>query len=407
MPAWSFWPSRSYSDPIKPSKDSQVKSPLAEQSETSWSAGPKVYATSAPGGWDEQPEPQIVKQPYIVQSEDAIFHAFGRPLVLNRMDSPVQEPDDSVSSIIRGVREDEVMELVAVIKELREQAERDAELIAELRGQAEDNAHAIGVARIESERLIKELSASAAEARAAAAAAVSTTETAANSPPTHRPPTPPIHSPLPHRSPPHSPPPHISPTRSPPPHLPPTRSPPPRSPPPHIPPTQSPPTRSPSTQSPPSPPKTGGKKKPLKPAPPVSVPSSPKRTYTNSPSFTTVLQPTPSPNLTMFETYDRMVNLLKNKPRADIQLGDYPWPMFPEPAGSFPPRITLRSEVKKEKVHAFVQAYASAYGPAQQKRRADAMVEAWKSISNKSQDMILNGTAASAFTYMDMAARSQ
>lgn len=109
----------------------------------------------------------------------------------------------------------------------------------------------------------------------------------------------------------------------------------------------------------------------------------------------------------MFETYDRMVNLLKNKPRTDIQLGDYPWPMFPEPAGSFPQRISLRSEVKKEKVYAFVQAYASAYGPAQQKKRADAMVEAWKSISNKSADMILNGTAARALTYMDMAARSQ
>jgi cytochrome c553 len=61
------------------------------------------------------------------------------------MDSPLQEPEDSVSSIIRGVHEDEMRELAAVIKELREQAARDAELITELRGQAEDNARAIGV----------------------------------------------------------------------------------------------------------------------------------------------------------------------------------------------------------------------------------------------------------------------
>ncbi len=429
MRPWSFWTSRANSEPlpIEPRQDSQAKSPLAEQSETSWSAGHKVYATSAPGGWDEQPEPQLVGQPYIIQPEDPIFHAFGRSLVLNRMDSPVQEPDDSVSSIIRGVHEDEVIELVALIKELREQAARDAELIAELRGQAEDNAHAIGVARIESERAMKELSAAASEARAAAAAAAAAAATAneiaANSPPTHRSPTPPTHTPPPRSSPPHSPsprsplprspPPHIPqtlspPPRSPSPHIPPTHSPPPRSPPPHIPPTHSPPTRNASTHTPPSPPKKGDKKKLLKQAPPVSTPSSPKTTYTHSPSLKTVPQPTPSsPDLTIFETYDRMVNLLKTKPRTDIQLGDYPWPMFPEPAGSFPQRIAFRSEVNKGKVCACVPAYTSAYGPGRRKERGDAMVKAWKSIVGRSEDLILNGTVARAFSYIDMAARSQ
>ena len=102
-----------------------------------------------------------------------------------------------------------------------------------------------------------------------------------------------------------------------------------------------------------------------------------------------------------------MVNLLKTKPRTDVQLSDYPWPMFPEPAGSFPQSIALRSDVKKEKVCAFVQAYTSAYGPGQRTARGDAMMKAWKSIMNKSDDIILNGTVARAFTYMDMATQSQ
>lgn len=102
-----------------------------------------------------------------------------------------------------------------------------------------------------------------------------------------------------------------------------------------------------------------------------------------------------------------MVNLLKTKPRTEVQLGDYPWPMFPERAGSFPHRITLRSDVEKEKVYAFVQAYTSAYGPGQRKARGDAMLKAWKSIMSKSGDIILNGTVARAFTYMDMAVQSQ
>lgn len=414
MRPWSFWSSRANSLPIKPHQDSQAKSSLAGKSEPSW-------ATGAPGGWDQQTEPQSVSQSYITQPEDSIYQVFGRPLVLNRMDSPLQEPDDSVSSIIHGVHEDEAMELVAAIKELREQATRDVALIAELRGQAEDNAHAIGVARIENERLMKELSAAVSEARvaaaaaaasAAAAAAAATTAAAAaaaasatgtavtvNSPPTHGPPT--------HSPPPHSPPTRSPPIRSPPTHSPPTHSSPLHSPPLHSPPTDT-PTRSPSTDTPPSPPKTGKKKKPLKQAPPVSTPSSPKTTYTKSPTITAAPQPTPSsPNLTIFETYDRMVNILKTKPRTDVQLGDYPWPMFPEPAGSFPRRITLRSDVEKEKVFAFVQAYTSAYGPGQRDKRGDAMVKAWKSIMGRSDDIILNGTVARAFTYMDMAAQSQ
>jgi hypothetical protein len=101
-----------------------------------------------------------------------------------------------------------------------------------------------------------------------------------------------------------------------------------------------------------------------------------------------------------------MINLLKNKPRPDVQLGDYPWPMFPEPSFSFPQRITLRSEVTKEKVVAFVRAYASAYGLEQRGNRGEAMLKAWRSIMDRSEDAILKGTAARAFTYMDMATRS-
>jgi hypothetical protein len=375
--------SRANSDPlpVNSRQDSQAKSPLGEKSETSWSEDDRVYATSAPGGWDQQPELQPIRQPYVIQPDDPTYQAFGRPLVLNRMDSPLQEPEDSVSSIIRGVHEDEMREVVSVIKALREQAARDTDLIAELRGQAEDNARAIGVIRIENERLLKELSAASSEARAAATAVVAATvsanetaATAASSPPTHTPPT----------------------------HTPPTHTPPS-----HTPPTHTPPSHTPPSHTPPSPPKTDKGKKVPKQAPPVSTTSSPKTTHTSSSSFTAVPQPTPSsPHLTIFETYDRMINLLKTKPRPDIQLGDYPWPMLPEPAGSFPRRITLRSEVKKEKVYAFARAYASAYGPGQQKERGEAMVKGWKSIMDKSEDAILNGTAARAFTYMDMVARS-
>ena len=387
MGPWSFWMSRANSEPLpgKSQQDSNVKSPLAESPETSWSAENKIYATSAPGGWDQQPEPQS----YIIQPDDSAYQPFGRALVLNRMDSPLQEADDSVSSIIRGVHEEEMRELVAVIKELREQAARDAEFVAELRGQAEENAGAIGLLRIENERLMKELSAAASEARAAAAAAVAAATTAAA---TAAAIIPPPHSPPPHSLLPHSPPPRSLPLHNPPP----------RSPPPH---------------SPPAPPKTDEEKKTPKQAPHVSTPSSPKttptappivhQTHTNPSSSTVIPQPTPSsPNLLVFETYDRMINLLKTKPRPDIQLGDYPWPMLPEPAGSFPQRITLRSDVKKEKVFAFVQEYASLYGRGRRKERGEAMVKAWQSVMSRSGDPILNGTAARAFTYMDMATRS-
>jgi hypothetical protein len=446
MRPWSsFWTSRVNPDPlpVKPHSDVKAKSLPLETSQTPWFAGDKVYATSALGGWDQQLEPQSVSQPYIIQPEDSVYQALGRPLVLNRMDSPLQEPEDSVSSIIRCAHEDEMMELVAVIKQLREQAAKDAEMIAELRGQAQDNAHAIGVVRIENERMMKELSAAASEARVAAAAitaaAASATEAVANSPPTQSPPThsPPARglsprSPPPHNHPPHDPPPHSSPPHSPPPHSPPPhslppQSPPPQSPPPHSPPTPIPPphspptssrptlspstssrpTPSPSTPAPPSPPKKGKGKQSPKQAAPVSTPSSPRTTYTNPPSFTAIPQPTASSaNLTIFETYDRMINLLKNKPRPDVQLGDYPWPMFPEPSFSFPQRITLRSEVTKEKVVAFVRAYASAYGLEQRGNRGEAMLKAWRSIMDRSEDAILKGTAARAFTYMDMATRS-
>lgn len=101
-----------------------------------------------------------------------------------------------------------------------------------------------------------------------------------------------------------------------------------------------------------------------------------------------------------------MIDLLKTKPCADIHLNDYPWPMFPEAAGSFPQRITLRSQVDKEKVYAFVRAYVSAYGPGRRKERGEAMTKAWKSIAARSTDGILRGTASRAFTYMDMATRS-
>jgi len=368
---WPFWTSRANSEPlpVKSNQDTRATSPLVENSEPSWSAHDKVYATSAPGGWDQQPEPQPASQPYIIQPEDSLYQPLDRPLVLNRMDSPLQEPEESVSSILRGVHEDEMRELVAVIKELREQAARDAELITELRGQAEDNAHAIGVLRIENERLVKEMSAAAAEAReavavaaaaasaasaasASASAAAAAAAAAANSPP---PPSPPAPAPQ----------------------------------------TTGEPRQVPYVSTPTSPRTT--------PTSPPFIPESP----INPPSSTAVPQGTPlSPNLTMFETYDHMVNLLKTKPRSDVHLGDYPWPMFPEPAGSFPPRITLRSDVKKEKVYAFVQGYTSVYGPAQRKERGEAMVRAWKSIMDRSEDIILKGTAARACTYMDMAARS-
>ena len=354
MGPWSFWTSRANSDPlpVKPRQDSKSGSPLAESSEASWSANDKVYATSAPGGWDQQPEPQPVGQPYYIQPGDSVFQPYGRPLVLNRMDSPLQDAEDSVSSIIRGVHEDEARELIAVIKELKEQAAGDAELIAELRGQAEDNARAIGVLRIENERLMKELSTAASDARVATAVATATAATAA------------------------------------------------------------------VAKRPPAPPKIDDEKKTPKQARLLSTPSSPKTTPTTPPMIPKTNQPEPlsstafsqitpsSPNLTTFETFDRMVSLLKTKPRPDIQLGDYPWPMFPEKTGSFPPRITLRSEVKKERVYAFVQAYTSASGPGQRKERGEAMVKAWKSIMDRSEDTILNGTAARAFTYIDMAARS-
>ena len=346
--------SRSNSCPLpdKPFQVPNTKSPLSENPETSWSADDKVYATSAPGGWNQQPETQPISQPYIIQPDDP---AYGRPLVLNRMDSPLQDPEDSVSSVIRGFHEDEMRELVAVVKELREQAARDAELIAELRGQAEDNARAIGGLRIESERLMKELFAAASEARAAATAATAVTAVT--------------------------------------------------------------PAVTPAAHSPPAPPKADEEKKASKQVPPVSnssvpetnpiPPSIPKITSTNPPSSPAVPQATPSsPNQAMFETYDHMVNLLKTKPCQNIQLGDYPWPMFPESADSFPRRINLRVDVKKEKVCAFVQAYTSAYGSGKRKERGEAMVKAWKSIMDRSEDTILNGTAARAFTYMDMAARS-
>jgi hypothetical protein len=347
MGPWSFWTSRANSDPlpVKSRQDSKSESPIAGNPEPSWSGDDKVYATSAPGGWEEP-----IGQPIIVQPADPVFQPFGRPFVLNRMDSPVQEPDDSVSSIIRGVHEDEMRELVAVIKELREQAAKDAELIAELRGQAEDNARAIGVIRIENERLMKELSSAASEARAAAAAA-----TAQSSP-----------KPL----------------------------------------------------TPPTTPKEDEKKRTPKQVPPVPITSTPKATPATPPFIPNTTNPPPplpsttlqttllSTNLSIFETYDSMIDLLKSKPRPDIQLADYPWPMFPDLTASFPPRLTLRSDVKKEKVHEFVQAYASAYGSAQRKERGEAMLKAWQLIMNRSEDSILKGTAARAFTYMDMAARS-
>ena len=425
MGPWSFWTSRANSEPlpIKPRYDSPAKSPLGEESETSWSTDDKVYATSAPGGWDQQLEPLPASHPFDIQPDDSAYQAFGRPLVLNRMDSPLQEADDSVSSIIRGVHEDEIRELVAAIKQLREQAAKDAELIAELRGQAEDNSHAIGVVRIENERLMKELSATASAARVAAAAvaaaAASATDIAGaapNSPPTHSPPSPPKTDEgkeVPKQAPPVS---TLSNVTSSPftadlQPTPPTHSPP--SPPKtdegkEVP-KQALPVSTPSSSKPTratSPPKTDEGKEIPKQAPPGSTPSSSKTTRATSPSFTANLQPPPSPNVTIFETYDRMVNLLKNKPRPDVQLGDYPWPMFPEPPGSFPQRITLRSDVKWEKVDAFVQAYTSAYGPGRRKERGEAMVKAWKSIMDRSEDTILKGTAARAFTYMDRATRS-
>lgn len=400
MRPWSFWTSRANSDPlpVKSNQVSKVTSPLAESPDTSWSPDSKIYATSAPGGWDQQPEPQ----PYILQPDDAAFQPFDRPLVLNRMDSPLQGAEDSVSSIIRGVHEDEIRELVAVIKELREQAARDAEFVAELKGQAEDNARAVGLLRMENERLMKELSAAASKAMAAAseAAAAAVAATAAATAATK---SPPIQSPPPPQSPP--------PLQSPP-----LQSLPLQSPPIQSLSIQSPPPQSPPSHSPPAPPKRDEEKKAPKQAAPVSTSSSPKPTSTAPPiirqthtksSSTTVPQPTlPPPNPTIFETYDRMIELLKTKPRPDIQLGDYPWPMLPERSGDFPRRITLRSEVEKEKVFAFVRDYASLYGPGQRKERGEAMMKAWQSIMNRSGDAILNGTAARAFTYMDMATRS-
>ena len=397
MRPWSFWSrANSYPIPAKSNQVSKVTSPLVESPETSWSADSKIYATSAPGGWDQQPEPQ----PYILQPDDAAFQPFDRPLVLNRMDSPLQGAEDSVSSIIRGVHEDEMRELVAVIKELREQAAGDAEFVAELKGQAEDNARAVGLLRMENERLMKELSAAASEAMAAAseAAAAAVAAAAAATAATK---TPPLQSP--HLQSPHL---HSLPLQSPPLQSPSIQSPP----------LQSPPPQSPPPHSPPAPPKKDDGKKAPKQAAPVSTSSSPQPTSTAPPiirqthtksSSTTVPQATLSPpNATIFETYDRMIELLKTKPRPDIQLGDYPWPMLPEPAGDFPRRITLRSEVEKEKVFAFVRDYASLYGPGQRKERGEAMMKAWQSIMNRSGDPILNGTAARAFTYMDMATRS-
>jgi hypothetical protein len=370
MAPWSFWTSRANSDPlpVKSRQDSRAKSPLVEDPETSRPADDKVYATSAPGAWDQHPESLPVSQPHIIQPDQFPYQSFGRPLVLNRMDSPLQEPDDNVSSVIRGAHEDEVRELVAVIKELREQAARDAELISELRGQAEDNAHAIGGLRIEHERLVKELSATASEARAAAAAAaasasearaaaIAAAATAAQSPPVHRPPA------LAKRD---------EEQRAP---------------------KQVPPLSTPSSPK-------------VSPATPLFIP---KATNPNPPPNPPPYhsQATPSsPYLAIFEIYDRMINELKTKPPLYIQLGDYPWPMLPDPAGSFPKRITMRSDVKKEKVYAFVQAYASISESGRRKERGEAMLKAWKSIMDRSEDIILNGTAARAFTYMDMAARS-
>src|SRR5260221_4371694 len=109
MGPWSFWTARANSDPlpVKSREDSNTMPSVADGLETSWSVSGQVYATSAPGGWDQEPmsmpESQPIGQPDSIQPDNPASQPFGRPLVLNRMDSPLQEPEDSVSSVIRGV----------------------------------------------------------------------------------------------------------------------------------------------------------------------------------------------------------------------------------------------------------------------------------------------------------------
>ena len=119
------------SSQVKPSLEGHFTS--SESPETSWSPGDQRAWRVGPAAR----APTAHSPP-----DDPALQPFSRPLVLNRINSPLPGVEDGVSSIIRGVHEDEIRELAAVIKELGEHAERDTESVAELKAQAAHNARA-------------------------------------------------------------------------------------------------------------------------------------------------------------------------------------------------------------------------------------------------------------------------